>query len=101
LKECGVFGVSSAEYLQYAMKNRNEWESRGREVVSELVEAAQRNHEEMQTETGCGFGLDIVSSHSRQGQAPQQQQQQRLGEGRKMGGGEDNRRGRAAPAPYH
>lgn len=25
LKECGVFGVSSGEYLDYAMKNRNEW----------------------------------------------------------------------------
>ena len=24
LKECGVFGVSSGEYLDYAMKNRNE-----------------------------------------------------------------------------
>ena len=24
LKDCGVFGVSSGEYLDYAMKNRNE-----------------------------------------------------------------------------
>lgn len=24
LKECGVFGVSSGEYLDYATKNRNE-----------------------------------------------------------------------------
>ena len=33
LKECGVFGVSSDEYLNYAMKNRGEWERTGQEVV--------------------------------------------------------------------
>jgi hypothetical protein len=38
LKDCGVFGVSSAEYLNYAMKNRQEWASRGLEVVEGLVE---------------------------------------------------------------
>lgn len=38
LKECGVFGVSSDEYLNYAERNRQEWELRGQEVVSELVE---------------------------------------------------------------
>ena len=38
LKECGVFGVSSDEYLNYAMKNREEWEVRGKEVVVEMVE---------------------------------------------------------------
>ena len=38
LKECGVFGVSSAEYLNYAVKNRAEWESRGQELVQEMVE---------------------------------------------------------------
>ncbi|CAB9522084.1 Receptor-type guanylate cyclase gcy [Seminavis robusta] len=37
LKECGVFGVSSEEYLQYATNNRNEWERRGQEVVQELL----------------------------------------------------------------
>ena len=39
LKDCGVFGVSSDEYLNYAMKNREEWEIRGHEVVMEMVEA--------------------------------------------------------------
>jgi class 3 adenylate cyclase len=41
LKDCGVFGVSSDEYLNYAMKNRQEWASRGLEVVAELVEETQ------------------------------------------------------------
>ena len=38
LKNCGVFGVSSDEYLNYAERNRKEWETRGQQVVSELVE---------------------------------------------------------------
>lgn len=41
LKECGIFGVSSDEYLQYALQNRQEWEQRGSEVVGELVEEAR------------------------------------------------------------
>ena len=36
LSECGVFGVSSDEYLNYALKNRGEWERTGREVVEKL-----------------------------------------------------------------
>ena len=35
LKECGVFGVSSDEYLTYATQNRNEWEWKGQELVAE------------------------------------------------------------------
>lgn len=38
LKDCGVFGVSSDEYLNYAMENREEWEEKGREVVAEMIE---------------------------------------------------------------
>ena len=41
LKECGVFGVSSDEYLNYAESNRNEWAVRGEEVVAELSEKAK------------------------------------------------------------
>lgn len=39
LKECGVFGVSSDEYLSYAQGNRAEWERRGQEIVSLMVMA--------------------------------------------------------------
>jgi hypothetical protein len=38
LKNCGVFGVSSDEYLNYAVKNRQEWEQRGQDVVAEMIE---------------------------------------------------------------
>ncbi|CAB9512393.1 cyclase soluble subunit alpha-3 [Seminavis robusta] len=37
LKECGVFGVSSDEYLNYAMMNRREWEAKGEHAVAELA----------------------------------------------------------------
>jgi hypothetical protein len=38
LRDCGVFGVSSDEYLNYAEKNRSEWEQRGEEIVELMVE---------------------------------------------------------------
>ena len=41
LKECGVFGVSSDEYLQYAQQNRQEWVQKGQQVVSEFIESVK------------------------------------------------------------
>ena len=38
LSDCGVFGVSSDEYLNYALRNREEWERRGKEVVADIVD---------------------------------------------------------------
>jgi hypothetical protein len=38
LKECGVFGVSSDEYLNYALSNRREWLDKGESVVAEMME---------------------------------------------------------------
>ena len=37
LKDCGVFGVSSDEYLNYAEKNRREWEAKGQEIVESMI----------------------------------------------------------------
>jgi hypothetical protein len=50
LKDCGVFGVSCDEFLNYAQKNRDEWESRGKEIVAEMVEAvmAKRQADKME-----------------------------------------------------
>ena len=42
LKECGVFGVSSDEYLDYARANRQEWEQKGKDIVASYVQ----NHAE-------------------------------------------------------
>lgn len=37
LKDCGVFGVSSDEYLNYAEQNRKEWALNGKTVVGNMV----------------------------------------------------------------
>lgn len=42
LKECGVFGVSSAEYLRYAEQNRKQWEASGQEIVAGFVEKTRK-----------------------------------------------------------
>ena len=39
LESCGVFGVSSDEYLAYAMRNREEWEKKGHEQVQQYLES--------------------------------------------------------------
>lgn len=36
--ECEVFGVSSDEFLKYAVANRKEWEHKGKDIVGRLVE---------------------------------------------------------------
>ena len=41
LKDCGVFGVSSDEYLTYAENNRNEWEEKGEIIVKNMIEKYQ------------------------------------------------------------
>lgn len=41
LSDCGVFGVSSAEYLSFAQSNREEWKHRGQAIVQEMVEKAR------------------------------------------------------------
>ena len=37
--ECGVFGVSSDEYLNYALSNRAEWERKGEGVVADMIKS--------------------------------------------------------------
>ncbi|KAL7569745.1 hypothetical protein ACA910_005691 [Epithemia clementina (nom. ined.)] len=50
LKKCGVFGVSSDEYLNYALQNRQEWEDRGREVVEEMINSITSTTERRSSE---------------------------------------------------
>jgi hypothetical protein len=42
LFKCGVFGVSSDEYLNYALTNRKEWEKKGAAMVAQYL----KNYEE-------------------------------------------------------
>ena len=45
LKDCGVFGVSSDEYLNYAKKNWREWEDKGQDIVHSMVGKHRRQQE--------------------------------------------------------
>ena len=44
LEECGVFGVASHEYMNYAEQNRKEWETKGQQVVQELIKECEAMH---------------------------------------------------------
>ena len=46
LESCGVFGVSSHEYLAYAEANRNLWEQKGESIVQGYLERFQAMEEE-------------------------------------------------------
>jgi len=43
LKNCGVFGVSSDEYLNYALQNRKDWERNGQDIVADMIESIRYN----------------------------------------------------------
>jgi hypothetical protein len=42
LETCGVFGVSSMEYLSYAEANRREWERKGESIVEGYLKQYQK-----------------------------------------------------------
>lgn len=46
LKDCGVFGVSSDEFLEYARANRDEWKLKGEAIVAKLVEEVHQEYGE-------------------------------------------------------
>ena len=46
LKDCGVFGVSSDEYLSYAESNRAEWADHGQQIVADFVKEMTSNANE-------------------------------------------------------
>lgn len=43
LKDCQVFGVSSDEYLNYALSNRKKWEVEGPAIVESMIEKLLQN----------------------------------------------------------
>jgi hypothetical protein len=47
LRDCGVFGVSSDEYLNYAERNREKWESKGQEIVAAMAEKIVAKHDSL------------------------------------------------------
>lgn len=46
LADCGVFGVSSDEYLNYAEQNRREWALTGKGIISGIVESLRHMQRE-------------------------------------------------------
>ena len=60
LKDCGVFGVSSDEYLNYALKNREEWEQKGEAVTAEMV-ARARDKESARMERQASMRGPIIA----------------------------------------
>jgi PDZ domain len=47
LRECGVFGVSSDEYLNYAQQNRFEWERKGHDIIAGMKAKAIKDAKKM------------------------------------------------------
>uniref|UniRef100_A0A7S3DMI4 Guanylate cyclase domain-containing protein n=1 Tax=Entomoneis paludosa TaxID=265537 RepID=A0A7S3DMI4_9STRA len=79
LKECGVFGVSSDEYLNYAEKNRAEWVVRGEEVLENFkAKAAAKNKNmkrvEYRDNVGVGNGMKRVAFAKADEQQPAPEQ---------------------------
>jgi hypothetical protein len=44
LESCGVFGVSSDEYLAYATKNRDEWELAGMDIIKGYIDSYEEKY---------------------------------------------------------
>lgn len=60
LKECGVFGASGYEYISYVLKNKKEWERKGRQVVQEMVLLYKDVEDE--DASGSSFGSEDYDS---------------------------------------
>mmetsp|Transcript_20229 Transcript_20229/g.43726 ORF Transcript_20229/g.43726 Transcript_20229/m.43726 type:complete len:1181 (+) Transcript_20229:158-3700(+) len=78
LKECGVFGVSSDEYLNYAEKNRAEWVVRGEDVLENFKAKAAAKSKVMKRieygdHVGVGNGMKRVA-FAKDEPAPEQAQ---------------------------
>jgi len=58
IKQCQVFGVSSDEYLSYALQNRQEWEQRGMEIVEEMA----RRYEDIHN---TGISRQLIESETK------------------------------------
>ena len=67
LKESGVFGGSSDEYLNYAERNREEWELKGEAFLEELLADADEWAEDLSPEE-AGKGLNVNAERSIMGE---------------------------------
>lgn len=59
LKDCGVFGISSDEYLHYAMENRTEWEQKGEAMVARMEKKVKELYIPNEDDSGKGTGKSL------------------------------------------
>lgn len=52
LGACGVFGVASDEYLNYAQENREKWKKEGKEKVEEWLQKYHKRKREKKGDNG-------------------------------------------------
>ena len=64
LERCGVFGVSSHEFLSYAQNNRDEWVREGENVVQEFLENYKKATEEFDKAEVADHSLTKISLQS-------------------------------------
>ena len=67
LKECNIFGASSDECLNFALQNRQEWETRGEAIVESMtkqIEAATEKRMAKAISAQVGVPLDASLENS-------------------------------------
>ena len=66
LRDCGVFGPTSDENLNYATNNRNMWLKEGEEITKDMLKRAEAYYK-MECSRGGGAtrGLRVSTHHSR------------------------------------
>jgi hypothetical protein len=67
LKDCNIFGASSDECLNFALQNRQEWETRGEAIVASMtkqIEAATLKRMVKATSAGAGVPADASLEES-------------------------------------
>eukprot|EP00538_Stauroneis_constricta_P006078 CAMPEP_0119560742 /NCGR_PEP_ID=MMETSP1352-20130426/15713_1 /TAXON_ID=265584 /ORGANISM="Stauroneis constricta, Strain CCMP1120" /LENGTH=2006 /DNA_ID=CAMNT_0007608791 /DNA_START=28 /DNA_END=6048 /DNA_ORIENTATION=+ len=62
LEQCGVFGVSSDECLQFATENRKEWELKGEKIVSDMVRALAEPESTRPSVKVAGYDLSDIET---------------------------------------
>eukprot|EP00934_Nitzschia_sp_Nitz4_P000158 Nitzschia sp. Nitz4//scaffold306_size21755//9910//13748//NITZ4_008590-RA/size21755-snap-gene-0.13-mRNA-1//1//CDS//3329547114//158//frame0 len=62
LEECGVFGEQGNEYISYVLKNKKEWERKGRQVVLDMVDLHKEHDEEEVDVSGSSFASEDYDS---------------------------------------
>merc|ERR1712003_128066 len=53
LRDCGVFGPTSDENLNYATSNRAQWEKEGKDIVEKMLHKAETEYNAQYMEDSC------------------------------------------------